>query len=113
MGVICFLGNAPDITNGVCSGCKFELRFANQKETFVTRQEISVVEIHSTVAMPNDYLANGEAFYDFRAILKQTVLHSPFVVVKNRPVLSEEPHHRGKTFALPFHVLVIRHRVVT
>src|SRR5271157_3036657 len=107
-----FLREFPDIAMCIRFWRQFELRLCDQVDDFIGGKKVSGVEIEPALALPNDDLSNREASDDILAILQKSVLDTPFVVVKNRAVFRDHPHHLRKTAALPAHILVMRHAIM-
>ncbi len=103
---------APNIPGGVCFGRQLELWVGNQVNDFVGREEVTLVEVDSSLALPNYYLPNRETRDYVRSILEQPILYPPFVVVEDSSGWLKDTHHRGQTLPLPFNVFFVRHRVI-
>ena len=44
---------------------------------------------------------NWKPFDDFVTVLKQPVLNSPLVIVENRTIIVQQPHHGREAISLP------------
>ena len=93
------------------AGRQHEIGFGDQIDHFVIWQEIARVEIDPAGPVPDDDLAHRKAGHDILPVLQQALLDPPGVVVENRPVRPQQPHHLGKAGALPGHIAVMRHGI--
>ena len=111
MGIVHLLCDLPNIAIFVCPLYQLEIGFGNYINDLICGKKVPCIKIDPTFSLPNDYLSNGEAFYDFRTILQKTSLDSPFVIVENGSVLRNKSEHLPQTIPLPFAVFVIWHVV--
>ena len=59
---------------------------------------------------PNDDLPDWKSCNDLSAVLKQSILDSPFVIIENdSPFWVDNSHHLGQTSSLPVNVLTVVH----
>ncbi len=112
MRIIALLMNLPNTSLFIGTGRQFEFWLGNQINHLVIRQEIAGVEIDPTRALPDDDLPYRKPFQDIGSILDETILNSPFVVVKDGTVFSDNTHHLSQTRSLPANVLGMIHAVV-
>ena len=111
MRVAGLLADAPDRSQRVRLRREGEVLFRDQIDHLVIRQEIARVEIDPAGAVPDDHLAHRKSRDNVLPVLKQPFLHPPFVVVEDRAVGPQQPHHLGKAAALPADIGAVRHGV--
>src|SRR5262249_47049837 len=101
MRVIAFRGNTPDVRE--CSGFrrKPEARLGDEIDDFESWQEEPAAEVDTPRSIRNDDLTGWPAVHDLTVILEQPSLNPPLVVVEDRAMLRDEPHHLGKAAPLP------------
>jgi len=87
--VVHLLRNAPHIAECICPWCQLELWFADKLDDLIRRKKVCGVKIYAAIPLPDDDLPDGKALHDVGSILKQPVLHPPFVVIEDRSIEDE------------------------
>jgi len=109
--VVGLLSELPNISHSVRLWSKCEVRLCDEIDDFVGGQEVSGVEVDTTLPPPDDDLPYRKPTNNVLPVLEKAILDSPLVVVENGTIRLDESKHLGEAGPLPCHVFLVRHVV--